>query len=199
MKLKSTSWVLLLALFAMISLQSCDDDDTPVAENEEEVIDQMILTFTPAGSGSPVVVTAFDPDGDGAADFSTPDINLSANETYTLTLELNNTEEAESISEEVEEEADEHMFFFGFTSGLFTDPSGDGNVDNRGDAVNYDASENDSNGYPLGLTTVWQTAATAQSGSFRVILKHQPDIKTATSTANDGESDIDLTFNLNVN
>ncbi|MEQ9659701.1 MAG: hypothetical protein RLO00_16315, partial [Fulvivirga sp.] len=63
----------------------------------------------------------------------------------------------------------------------------------------YDASENDADGNPLGLTTVWQTAATAQSGKFRIILKHQPDIKSATSTAQDGESDIDLEFDITVN
>ncbi|QSE99311.1 hypothetical protein JR347_02915 [Fulvivirga lutea] len=178
---------------------SCDDDDAPAAENEEEVIDNVILTFTPAGSSAPVVVSAIDPDGDGAADFTTPSITLSTDETYTLTLSVNNIAEGEDITAEIREEDEEHMFFFEFTSGLFADPAGNGNVDSRDGAVNYDASENDAAGYPLGLTTVWQTAATAQSGTFRIILKHQPDIKSATSTAQDGESDIDLEFDITIN
>uniref|UniRef100_UPI00404A709E hypothetical protein n=1 Tax=Fulvivirga sp. TaxID=1931237 RepID=UPI00404A709E len=189
--------ILMLALF--VGFASCDDDDAPEAENEEEVIDQVILTFSPAGAGADVVVTATDPDGDGAADFVTPAIALSVDQTYTLTLEINNTIEGESITDEIREEDDEHMFFYEFTSGLFSSPSGNGNVDSRDGAVNYDASENDADGNPLGLTTVWQTAATAQSGKFRIILKHQPDIKSATSSAQDGESDIDLEFDITVN
>ena len=34
-------------------------------------------------------------------------------------------------------------------------------------------------------------------GTFRIVLKHQPDIKSATSTVNDGGTDVDLTFGLN--
>ncbi|MDQ3394846.1 MAG: hypothetical protein M3512_12145, partial [Bacteroidota bacterium] len=45
---------------------------------------------------------------------------------YTLKLDLQNSIAGESIAEEVEEEAGEHMFFFGWTSGLFSDPTGDG-------------------------------------------------------------------------
>lgn len=188
-----------LLLVGSFYLQGCNDDDVPPAENEEEVIDQVILTFSPAGTGAAIVVTAADPDGEGAADFVKPQIVLSANETYTLTLAINNTVEGESITDEIREEDDEHMFFYEFTSGLFSSPTGNGNIDGRDGEVNYDASENDASGNPLGLTTTWQTATTSQSGKFRLLLKHQPGIKTATSTAQDGETDIDLEFDITIN
>ena len=41
--------------------------------------------------------------------------------------------------------------------------------------------------------------AGASSGTFTVQLQHQPDVKTATSGANDGDTDFALTFNLNIN
>lgn len=197
------NWKILwsMALLLLLSFQSCDDDDVPFAENEEEVIDQVILTFTPAGNNDVVTINSVDPDGEGVQPFNTPTINLASNETYTLAIEMNNTAEGESISDEVAEEADEHMFFFGFTADLFTSPAGDGNVGagNRNDAINYASSENDSNGYPLGLTTTWQTGE-AVSGTFNIVLKHQPNgIKTATSSSADGDSDVDLSWPIVIN
>ncbi|MEP5613756.1 MAG: hypothetical protein ABJP45_16000 [Cyclobacteriaceae bacterium] len=179
-------------------LTGCGDDDAPAEENEEEVIDLVTLTFTPEGGGTSVVATAADPDGGGVADFTLQPINLDVSTTYTLTLSVQNTEEGEDITAEIEEEDDEHMFFFSFTSGVFANPEGDGNVDSRADDVNY--TDEDNNGQPVGLSTTWTTSDAASSdGDFRIILKHQPDIKSGTSTSNDGESDIDLTFIININ
>ncbi len=184
-------------LMAMVAFQSCDDDDVPAPENEEEVIDQVVLTFTPTG-GAPITFTATDPDGEGSADFAFETIALDANTIYTLSIGVFNTEEGENITEEIEEEDDEHMFFFGFTSGLFTSPTGDGNLggSNRNDPMNYD--DEDADGNPIGLSTVWETGEAA-SGTFRVVLKHQPGIKTANSSSEDGETDIDLTWSININ
>ncbi|KXK24647.1 MAG: hypothetical protein UZ12_BCD005001928 [Bacteroidetes bacterium OLB12] len=109
----------------------------------------------------------------------------------------NPADPAYNITEEVEEESDEHLFFFAWTNNTFSDPAGDGNIDNRSDAVNY--NDTDANGLPVGLSTTWTTTDVSASGTFRVILKHQPNLKSATSTATMGESDVDLTFTLNVN
>ena len=192
-------YLYLILLVFILGFTACNDDDVPAAENEEEVIDQVILTFSPVSGGSDIVATALDPDGEGAADFTKTPINLSMSETYVLTLEINNVALGESISAEVKAEAEEHMFFYEFTSGLFSSPTGNGNVDNREDVVNYDTSENDSNGQPLGITTIWETSSTASAGTFRLLLKHQPNIKSASSTAQDGETDLDITFDISVN
>jgi hypothetical protein len=169
----------------------------PPIENEEEIITDVILTFTPDGGSVPVTATAQDPDGEGPQDLEiTRDIMLSPNTAYTLTIDLQNSIAGESITEEVEAEADEHLFFFEWTVGIFGDPPGNGNVDNRNDPVNYD--DQDEYGLPLGLSTSWETGSAAM-GVFTVILKHQPDdIKTAASTANDGETDVNLTWDITV-
>ena len=184
-------------------ITSCGDDDAPPAENEEEVIDLVTLTFTPQGGGAAIIAKAEDPDGEGAADFETETINLDINTTYELSITIENTEEGEDITEEIEKEDDEHMFFFGFTDGIFSDPTGDGNVDSRADAINYndeDSEAQDGSGNPVGLSTTWTTSDVASSdGEFRVILKHQPDIKSATSTSADGEADINIPWTININ
>ncbi|MCZ8216873.1 MAG: hypothetical protein O9262_11570, partial [Cyclobacteriaceae bacterium] len=139
-----------LALLAF-SFSACDED-APGKEDTPELITQVKLTFTPVGSGDPVVVTATDPDGIGALDL-TPggEISLRADRSYTLSIELFNgllaaTEAGYDVTEEVEEESDEHMFFFSWNGG-FSTPTGNGNIDNRADAVNY--LDEDENGLPL--------------------------------------------------
>ena len=192
---------LLLVASSLLFLSGCKKDD-PKPENIPEAITKATLTFTPAG-GAPVIVTATDPDGDGPLPrtLSGP-INLMKNVSYTLKITLINelaksTDPEYDVTEEVEEEADEHIFFFAWTNNTFSNPTGNGNVDNRSDAVNY--VDTDTKGLPLGLETSWTTINATGTGTFRVILKHQPDLKSATTTSNDGESDLDVTFNLTVN
>jgi hypothetical protein len=192
---------LLLVAGSLLFLSGCKKDD-PKPENIPEAITKATLTFTPAG-GAPVIVTATDPDGDGPLPrtLSGP-INLVKNVSYTLKITLINelakpTDPEYDITAEVEEEADEHIFFFAWTNNTFSNPTGNGNVDNRSDAVNY--VDRDTKGLPLGLETSWTTINATGSGTFQVMLKHQPDLKSATSKSTDGESDLDLTFNLTVN
>ena len=191
----------IVLMAGVMSLTSCSEDD-PMKEDVPELITKATLTFTPVGGGTPITVSATDPDGEGVQDIQVDGaINLAANTTYALTLglinELAETSSPEyNIADEVEEEGDEHMFFYSWTSDVFSDPAGNGNIDNRADAVNYE--DEDDNGFPLGLTTTWTTAANG-SGTFRVVLKHQPDLKSATSDANTGETDLDIEFEVNVN
>ena len=93
------------------------------------------------------------------------------------------------------EEDDEHMFFFSFTDGIFSNPTGDGNVDSRQDPLNY--NDQDENGLPVGLSTRWTTGAAA-SGEFNIVLKHQPGQKTDTSDATVGGTDVDVSFSLSI-
>jgi hypothetical protein len=186
-----------LFILCVLGLQSCNDNDVPLPENEEEVIDKLVLTFTPAG-GTALEFIATDPDGEGSANFIMPTLELIANTTYTLTIGIFNNSAGVNITEEIEEEALEHMFFFEFTSELFTSPVGDGNIGagSRNDAVNY--TDEDTDGNPLGLSTVWQTGS-ANNGTFRILLKHQPGTKSASSSSNDGETDLDLIWDLIIN
>lgn len=180
---------------------SCDNDD-PAKEDVPELITKATLTFTPSGGGAPVVVTATDPDGEGVQDIKVDGaINLAANKTYTLSITLLNeladpADAAYNITEEVEEEGAEHMFFFSFTAGAFTNPAGNGNIDSRADAVNY--LDEDEGGLPIGLLTSWTTGGVRTGATFRVVLKHQPETKTASSGFSVGETDVDIEFTLNV-
>jgi hypothetical protein len=186
------------AVISMAMLGACSDDDDPKKEDVPELITKATLTFTPA-AGTPIVATATDPDGVGAKSIAMDGaINLAAGTTYTLTVTLINElaapgDEEYKVSDEVKEEGDEHQFYFAWTNSVFSDPAGDGNVDNRNDKINY--NDKDVNNLPIGLSTTW-TAGAATSGKFHVLLKHQPDVKSATSTSNDGETDLDVTFDI---
>lgn len=203
--LKNISLVYFVSVIALVlTLTGCGED--PEKEDTPELITKATLTFTPSGGGNPVVVTATDPDGEGVQDLAVDGpINLAVTKTYTLRIELINglaspNSPEYNITEEVEEEGDEHMFFFGWTNNVFSNPTGNGNIDNRADAVNYTGGINsvDVNNLPLGLTTTWTTSQAAASGTFRIILKHQPETKSTTSDSNTGETDLDITFTLNV-
>lgn len=191
-------------LLGGILITSCDDDD-PEPENEVEVVTDVTLVFTNTADASDVVrASAEDPDGEGVQELQIQDdITLTSGATYTLTFEIFNNLETpgEDIGEEIEEEDDEHQFFFSFTDGAFSDPSGNGNRDNASDPINYedeDSDGQDGTGNPVGLETTWTAGDALTDGSFRVTLKHQPDVKTSTSDVNDGDTDWDLTFVLNI-
>lgn len=196
---------LLIALTILI-FNSCKDDD-PVKEDIPELITKATFTFTPAtGANAPVVkVTAADPDGEGPQSIAiNGEIKLSKGVTYTLTVEMinelaNPTADEYNISAEVLNEGDEHQFYFSWTGNVFSSPAGDGNMDNRNDVVNY--KDKDEANLPIGLTTEWTAAsiATSATNTFHIVLKHQPELKSATSTFGDGETDLDLTFPLSVN
>ncbi len=189
----------LALLGTLFFFSACKDDTDPVVEDTPEQITTVRLTFAPAGGGAPLVFASTDADGDGPGSVQHDTIKLQPGTTYSLSLEVLNelATPTENTTAEVENEAEEHMFFFGWTGNLFSDPTGNGNIDNRADAVNYgttrDGKSLDANGLPVGLTTTWTTGAVA-TGTFKIILKHQPDIKSATSGVSDGESDLDRTL-----
>lgn len=198
--LLSLSFLALMLVFSSCSKED-ETTDVPPVEVEEEIITEVKLTFTnDADATDKVIATAVDPDGEGVKELEiVENITLKKDVTYTLSVEAMNTLEtpAEDITEEIREEAAEHQLFFAFTNDAFTNPLGDGNADNAADAVNY--LDKDANDNPLGLSTSWSTAETGTTaGTFRVVLKHQPDVKTSTSSINDGDTDFDLTFELNI-
>jgi hypothetical protein len=185
----------------LLLLGGCSSDD-PQKEDTPELVTKAILTFTPTGGGTIVVATATDPDGEGVQDLSIDGpIDLEVDKQYVMNIELINElagvgQPGYSITEEVEAEGAEHMFFFAWSGAVFHAPAGDGNIDNRTDPVDY--VDLDSGGLPIGLITNWTSSAVMATGTFRVVLKHQPGTKTATSGSTVGETDLDLTFSINV-
>ena len=185
---KIFSFYLLLAL--TVSMASCDKEDEPddpIIPNQEEVITTLTYTLTPVGEGNVVVFSFQDLDGDGGNDPVLTEGTLAANTVYAGALVLLNETEspAEDITLEVEEEADEHQFFF---SSTLSDLS-----------VSYTDTYN---GNPLGITSELTTGA-AGSGVMTVILRHEPN-KDAEGVADGditnagGETDIEVDFTVNV-
>lgn len=198
--MNSAKYFFLLLLFAMPWITGCNDDDVPAAENEEEVINEITLTFTPAAGGASSTFSYLDPDGEGTAAPNQDAIVLQPGKVYTLQLTLKNTlgEQEEVISDEVAAEGDEHQFFFEWTGSLFSSPKGLGNIGSGSQHNELNYQDKDVNGLPIGLQTIWETAAAPASGTFRLLLKHQPFIKSENSTSEEGESDLDITWDISV-
>ena len=191
--------IILSATFFIISCSDDDEMSAPPEEEELEVITDVTLVFTDS-NGTAVRASAQDPDGEGVQGLIVDDpILLSRDMQYTLTFEIFNNLETpgEDIGEEIADEDDEHQFFFSFTPDAFDSPMGNGNIDTASDPINYD--DMDDNGNPVGLETTWTTPITPLAGgNFTVRLQHQPDIKTATTGATDGDNDFNLSFVLNI-
>jgi hypothetical protein len=187
-----------LIVSTLVLWGGCEAED-PVKEDAPELITKVTLTFKPA-TGFPIIATATDPDGEGVENIATDGpIRLDPKVSYILEIELFNTlvnsdEEGYDITSEVRKEADEHIFFFGWSGSIFSDPAGDGNIDSRSDDVNY--RDEDTNKVPVGLTTQWTTAVDAASGKLKILLKHQPEVKSATTSSAIGETDLDVEFDV---
>ena len=177
---------IMLATLATIIIASCkkDKNEVPTPEppaNEEEVITTIRLLFTDSAGVAPSVTAEYrDPDGDGgnpAVQFDT--IHLNANTTYYAEVLLLNetTSPADTISHEVEEEANDHLFIYTPT-GINT-------------TISIEDYDTNTPPLPLGLQTKWKTTIPS-SGEVQIVLKHQPEVKDGTAAP--GETDIDVTF-----
>lgn len=176
-----------LCIAASFLATSCsnDDDATPEIVNDEEVITTLTVSMTPQGNGDEVVWTTRDLDGDGPnAPVVTIVGNLIAGTTYDGVIKvLNETENpAEDITTEVEEESNEHQFFY--------TPSASLNV-----STTY--SNFDDNGNPLG-TQFSLIAGSASAGSITFTLRHEPTKPNTGLGDAGGETDIAATFNVTV-
>ena len=187
MKYLKLNTIKLLTLFfvSSLALVSCssDDDHDDDHDHEEELITTVIYTLT---NGNDVVTLEFqDLDGDGGADGTTIVSGpLSANTMYSGEVQLLNETEspAEDITEEVEEEGDEHEFFITSTISDIVITKNDTDVD----------------GNPIGIETTLTTGA-AGSGTLTIILKHEPTKPNDnTSTNAGGSTDVEVTFSVTV-
>jgi len=166
-----------------LALSSCKKDDDlvtvpPPDQNESELITTMKITFTDVASVQPTVTATFQdldgPGGDAPGIFE--EIILAPSTTYSAQILLLNETEmpADTISNEVLEEAVDHLFCFS--------PSG----------ANVTITRTDTDGtYGVGLQSQWVTGA-ASTGTTTIVLRHQPDIKDGTCTP--GEIDIEINF-----
>lgn len=174
---------------ATLLLISCSDDPKPT--NEEELITTLEVNLTPVGGGATVTLEFYDEDGDGSIDpeYTYTPANpagtaalLAANATYAASVELLNESETPAgiITQEIEEEAEDHIFCFTIAGANLT----------------VTEENKDANNLPVGLTSTWSTA-TASSGTINIVLRHQPGVKTG-ACPGPGDTDLDVTFNVSI-
>lgn len=201
--------ILTAAAFAAVLTFGCaDDDDTsPVGPEEpdeheededhhgpgeEELITTLKLTLTPSGGGPALTVQFQDLDGEGGNPPVVDRIVVDAGTDYDGAVQvLNETESPpENITEEVEEEAEAHQFFFetlgGFSSATVA------YADMESDYVTNSGAD-----HPVGLAFTLSVPAGAQNGQLRVILSHFDDAPKDGVNQSD-ETDIDVTFQVEV-
>ena len=177
-----------LIAFIAVSFTSCisdDDGDIPVIVNEEEIITTVSLTLV--SNTSTIVLTSQDLDGDGPnAPTVTVSGDLRANTIYDGTVQfLNETESpAENITEEVEDESDEHQVFYTPSAGLDA-------------AVTYENFDSNSN--PLGTVVTLTTGATAGTGTLTITLRHEPTKPNDGTLSNaGGETDVQVSYPVEI-
>ncbi|WP_028871306.1 hypothetical protein [Psychroserpens burtonensis] len=183
--MKNIKSIFVLTLVSLFFISCSNDDDVnPVPVNEEEVITTLIATLN-ATNGTPITMEFRDLDGDGPdAPVITVSSALLANTTYNGSLNLLNetTDPAESIREEIEEEANDHQFFFS----------------NSSDLVTFAYGDEDGNDNPIGLLFSL-TTTTVGNDTMTITLRHEPNKEAEGVSGGDitnagGETDIAVTF-----
>jgi hypothetical protein len=188
MNSKLYSSAALLAIFSVLSfLTGCDPKD-PIPVEEQELITTLTISLQKIGTtDDPVTFSWKDLDGSGSDLPVIDEIVLDAHSEYKVTLELLNESgsPAENISAEIEEEDEDHQFFFSAT-----------NVD----GVVFEYDDADENGKPIGLKNIVLTDHFG-TGTLSVILLHLPD-KNGIGVADGnpanagGETDLEIEFPL---
>ena len=178
-----------LNIVVLICLFSCKDKDPviPQEPNDGELITTVKLMMVNASNINDSITAIFrDLDGDGGNGPTVFDtIALYSYTGYNVTIFLLNesVNPADTISNEVEEEAEEHQFFYTLTGGA---------------ALSHSYNDADANGVPIGLKLTFTTAAgtTDNNSKIKVTLKHQPGVKPATGQGDItlGTNDIEVNF-----
>ena len=154
-------------------------------EDENELITTVKLNFTAGGTTQSFSYS--DSDGEGGKAPIIATVNLKANTTYTMTIEILDESKMpiNNITDEVSTERDEHLFIYTPSpANLFT----------------YTYGDKDSRNLNVGLTGSVKTGVMA-TGKLKVQLRHQPPINgkaTKDGTTTPGSDDVNIDFNVTV-
>lgn len=176
------------AIVASLFAFGCSDDpaspNSPA--NESETITTVRLRLVQTDDTTRVFQAQWrDLDGEGGnAPVITGLNNLPPNKTFSGSIQvLDETKSPiKDITEEIEEEDEEHQFFYVVS----------------GATLSVEYADADSDGNPIGLKTTVTTAA-ASSGTLRVILKHEATKNNTIGVpSTDGETDFDIVLPVTV-
>ena len=180
--------VWLLAVSSLLLLNGCKKATDPQPADENELITTVTLRFTEQGTSSTQSFTFQDKDGDGgAAPTKFDSVTLTANRSYSLTVEVLDESKTpvQNITDEIREQKDEHLFLF---------------TANPATLLTYTYGDLDSRNFPIGLTGSVRTGGSG-TGQLKVRLRHQPPINgvaVKNGTASPGSDDVNLDFALTV-
>ena len=179
-KLKSTFYSIVIVTLVVGCKKDTKAPTDLQEHNDGELITTLELKFT--NSDTTFVVKSDDPDGFGGNDPKLDQINLLKNTDYSVELTLLDKRKPlyDTISNEVLEEADDHLFFYS---------------SNPVNLLNITITDKDSKNRNLGLRSNWKTN-TVGSGKVKVKLMHQPGVKDGKSEV--GDTDVEVEFNVNV-
>lgn len=181
-----------MAVMAIAMLASCDnDDDTPAPVEEEEAITKLVLTFTnQANSNDTVILTWEDTNEDEVVDASEQIVagTFTPSGVYDAEIGLFNEDEDFLDEDILADQAgiDAHFFVYATTLNFTMMRASD--------------DEDRTDGNKLGVKTVW-TAGTAGTGTISIELHHESpsvDDSTGFGTAAGDDTDIDITFNAEI-
>ncbi len=187
MKLNTWTNVTLFSVILLsLGLTACDNPADDDDAGEQEFITKITIRLEEQGSQNVVNIVWSDPNGDGIGDF-TGTAAIKSNKTYKGSIELLNELTTDlderDVTKEIEEEADEHQFFYTFSSNL--SPFAVVTITDR-----------DSRGLPVGLefdlvTATLPGGTASLTGSLNIVLSHYTTItKTGTNPGN--EEDVNI-------
>lgn len=195
--MKISKNLIFILLVGVMLVWGCKEDNPAAPDpgpGEGELITTVTVTLTPQAGGAAVTAQFQDLDGDGGNAPTIGTLNLQAGVTYDGTIELLNETEnpAGDITEEVMEEAEAHQFFYEAKGGII------GRVTIAYADKESDYGDNTGTDHPVGLKfTVTVTSGANVSGEFNVVLSHF-DEAPKNGTDKSDETDIDVTFPVNV-
>jgi len=201
-----------VAILTMLTttFTSCKKDkkNDPIPEqptqptNESELITTMkiILHDTTTNTNTTYVFSDLDGAGGNPATFGNSGadsvINITSNHVYKATILLLDESKSpvDTISNEVEAEGVDHLFFFNSIA-----PTGAPyNTYLAGSMTNITYLDLDANNRGIGLSTLWTApGSTTNKAPLTIELKHQPSVKDGSYAP--GETDIQVGFKLKVN
>ena len=177
-----------LALMGSLALTACSSGE-PSDGDEQELITQVTLTLTPDGGGAPLTVRAdFESDGTNPT-FTPASLALTPGTSYTGTIELRDTFNNGDITEEIEGEAEEHLFRYAFA------PPAAATVTITDKESDYTSENANGGDYAVGLRFRVVVSPTASgTGTMNAVLYHFDEAPKTSSTATSDEIDVDVTF-----
>ncbi|TXC81757.1 type 1 periplasmic binding fold superfamily protein [Luteibaculum oceani] len=178
-----TTNLFILGLLSLVTFVACEKDkDKPGNDdNDGELITTVLVRVTDANDAKTSFIFS-DIDGPGGENPSIDSIKLSiANAPFTAELEFldESASPAVDITEEIEEEANEHRVCYDVNTG----------------SLSIAITDTDNTGKPLGLNTAW-TVSDEVAGSLTITLKHQPGVKDG--TCDPGDTDVEVSFPISI-